>query len=92
MIPELFQKFFGSVTRYLLIGVAGYLVQKGVISEDLSTELLAAAAVGIPALIWGLWSKYKDQLHFLAALKLPANATKDDAKKLAKTDAVSALE
>lgn len=74
-MPGLFERFFGSLVRFLLAGVVGYLVRKGVIAGDLGEELLIAAAIGIPTLIWSLWQKYKDRLKFLKALELPAGTT-----------------
>ncbi len=71
---ELFKKFFGALTRFALAGVVGFLVRKGVIDGALGEELLLAAVIGIPTLIWSLWQKYKDRLRFLTALSLPANS------------------
>lgn len=83
---ELFLKFFGSVTRFALAGIVGWLVNKGVIEGSLGEELLIAAAIGIPTLLWSLWQKYKDRLKFVTALTLPANSTEDDVKAVIKRD------
>ena len=83
---KLFLKFFGSVTRFALAGIVGWLVNKGVIEGSLGEELLIAAALGIPTLLWSLWQKYKDRLKFVTALTLPANSTEDDVKAVIKRD------
>jgi len=83
---ELFLKFFGSLTRFALAGVVGWLVNKGVIDGSLGEELLLAAVIGIPTLIWSLWQKYKDRLKFVTALNLPAHSTEDDVKAVIKRD------
>lgn len=74
-MPGLFERFFGSVVRFLLAGVTGYLVRKGVIDNSLGEEVLAAAAIGIPTLLWSLWQKYKERLKFLKALDVPAGTS-----------------
>lgn len=78
MVPELFARFFGSLTRFALAGVVGWLITKGVIDDSLGSDLLAAAVVGVPTLIWGFYQKYKDQLKLSKALTLPAGSTRND--------------
>lgn len=80
MIPELFARFFGSLTRFALAGAVGWLVKKGVIDGKLGDDLLVAAVIAIPTLIWSLWQKYKDRLQFVTALGLPAGSTERDVK------------
>lgn len=75
---ELFARFFGALTRFLLAGIAGWFVKKGIIDDNLSTDLLAAAVIGIPTLIWSLYQKYKDRVKFLTALQLPVGSTESD--------------
>ena len=78
MVPELFARFFGSLTRFALAGIVGWLVTKGVIDNALGTDLLAAAVIAIPTLIWSVYQKHKDQLKISTALALPANSTRND--------------
>lgn len=86
---ELFLKFFGSVTRFALAGVVGWLVKKGVIDGNLGEELLLAAVVGIPTLLWSLWQKYKDRLKFVTALSLPPGSTPEDVDAVIKRNSNS---
>ncbi|HMV47816.1 MAG TPA: hypothetical protein PLD20_00895 [Blastocatellia bacterium] len=83
-MPGLFERFFGAVTRFLLAGLVGYLVRKGVIDGSLAEELLVAAAIGIPTLLWSLWQKYRDRLKILKALELPAGTTEHEFNRLSR--------
>ncbi|MGE0133055.1 MAG: hypothetical protein AB7U82_33680, partial [Blastocatellales bacterium] len=55
-------------------------VKRGVIDGTLGDDLILAATIAIPTLIWSIWQKYKDRLNFVTALGLPANSTEGDVK------------
>lgn len=86
MIPDLFQRFFGALTRSVLYGIAGAMVRKGWIDDNLAQDVLIAASVGVPTLLWSLYLKYKDRLKFITALSLPANSTPSDVKAVIERD------
>jgi hypothetical protein len=91
VIPELLKSIAGSVVRFLLTGIGTYLVSKGVIKGEDAEMLVAGAGVGIAALAWSLWEKYKSRLNFLAALSSSPTATEAEVREKAKAGGVSVL-
>ncbi len=93
-MPVVIQKFIGALVAFSLAGTVGYLVAKGVITGDLGKELIEAAVIAVPTLIWRLYQKYKDHLKFLTALDLPAGSTSADVDRAIKSQMsnVSVLE
>jgi hypothetical protein len=85
-MSELWRSFIGSLVRWLLAGIAGYAVRQGIITEQMSIELVAAIAVGAAGLIWSLWNKYKGRLRFLKALEMPPGADEADVERAVKLD------
>lgn len=69
----------GSIVRFLLAGLMGYLVGHGVFTQtqaDSYTAALAGAiAAGILSLGWSLWQKYSSRIKLLTALSLPAGSS-----------------
>lgn len=82
------QAAIGSVIRFALAGLAGWLVSHGIWTQADSTIYVEAAALGVVSLGWGLYQKYKSRLRFIAALQLPAGASEEDAHLEAHTDDV----
>jgi len=74
-MPELYKSAIGSLVRWALATVFGYLVAHGALTEGQATELAVTIGTGAAALLWGLWQKYRSKLKFFTALELPANAT-----------------
>jgi hypothetical protein len=69
----------GSIARWLLAGLMGYFVAKGVFTaeqaESYTRALSYAAAAGAVSLGWSLWQKYHSRIAFLTALDSPAGTT-----------------
>jgi hypothetical protein len=76
----LLARFLGSFFRWALAGVAGWLVNKGILTPGDSTDMLAGVVMGLVALAWALWQKYGAQLWLHTGLTLPAGSTLNDIK------------
>lgn len=63
-----FAAALGSILRWWLAILAGYLVKAGVWTSSESDTYVAAAVLGLLALGWSLWQKYRARIKFLAAL------------------------
>lgn len=50
-----------SIFRWALTFVASFFVSKGIWSSEDASTYVAAAAVALATLVWGLWDKYKSQ-------------------------------
>ena len=74
-MPVLLQQALGSIIRWALTFVAGYLVEHGIWTQADAQTYVAAAALAATALLWSLWQKYKSRIHFTTALEMPAGAT-----------------
>lgn len=81
MVPELLKSIAGSLTRWALTGIAAYLVSKGIVKGEDTEMVVAGAGMGLAALAWSLWQKYKDRLNFLAALSMPPTSSEADVKR-----------
>lgn len=75
----------GSIVRFLLAFVAGYLVQHGVWTQAAADTYVTAAAtaiaMGLISLGWSLWQKYRAHIDLLTALSLPAGSSQDQVKE-----------
>lgn len=65
----------GSILRWALAFLAGYLVNAGIWTSDESSQYVGAAALAILTLAWSLWQKYKSRIKFLAALDARAGTS-----------------
>ena len=62
------QEALGSIIRWALMFVAGWLVQHGIWSASNAQTYVAGAAVAILTLGWSLWQKYQARIKLLAAM------------------------
>lgn len=83
----LLQAALGSVVRWALAAVAGFLVNAGVWKGEDAEKYVAAAAIAVVALGWGLWEKYKSRIKFLTALTLPQGYTENELREHIKSGA-----
>lgn len=65
----------GAIVRWVLTFGAGWLVQHGIWTQADAKTYVAAAAMGMIAGAWSLWSKYKGQVKFLTALEATPGTT-----------------
>lgn len=69
----------GSLVRFALAFVAGYLVRHGVWTQGAADSYVAAAstaaAMAAISLGWSLWQKYAAHLKVLTALSMPAGSS-----------------
>lgn len=70
----------GSILRWGLAFLAGYLVKAGIWSGAEAETYLTAAVLGLLGLGWSLWQKYHDRIKFLAALDAPSGTTEQALK------------
>lgn len=68
----------GSILRWALVFLAGYLVKAGIWSGAEAETYVTAAVLGLLGLGWSLWQKYKSRIKFLAALNAPKGTTEAD--------------
>ena len=73
------QEALGSVIRFALAIVAGYMVKAGIWSASDATTYVTAATLGLLSLGWSLWQKYRGRLVLLTALAMPAGKTENEA-------------
>ena len=74
----LLQAALGSILRWGLAFLAGFLVNAGIWKADEAESYIGAAAVGLLAIVWSLWQKYKARIRFLAALDSPKGTDEGD--------------
>jgi len=78
----LLQAALGSIVRWVLAFVAGWLVQHGIWTQADAETYVAAAALAVVGLLWSLWQKYRTSIVISTALSLPAGSSEE---KLAET-------
>lgn len=84
MIPGLLERIVGTVIRTLLAPVFTILTAKGYITESDSAQLIIEIGVTAVAVIWGVWSKYKDVILIHLGLKMQTGSTYDQLKNEAR--------
>ena len=57
----------GSILRWGLTILAGYLVQRGIWTSSNAETYVAGAAMGLISLGWSFWQKYHMRLKFVTA-------------------------
>lgn len=96
-MSPLVSEFIGAIIRWALTVFLTWLATHGVLTSEqvermanpFTAHLLAGAAVALP-LAWSLRAKWVGRLKLLAAQLLPAHATEDDIKVLAKEPEIKA--
>lgn len=90
MTDQIPNAVFWSAVRTLLSAVGGYLVGRGLISQEMMQELIGAATVLVPT-VWGVVSKYraeaKTQVREHIALQVGMQVVQDG-KILAPPEAI----
>ena len=69
-----------SAARSLLKIIAGYLVARGLWSNEQAASYIAPAAVALVGLGWSLWKTYTSRRKLVTALAMPSGATEVDVK------------
>ncbi len=65
------QAAIGSIIRWCLALLAGYLVKAGIWTGSDAQTYVAAGSLAILALGWSIWQKFRSQVKGLVASKLP---------------------
>lgn len=72
---NLIKGIIGSVIRFLLAGTVGWLVQRGVVTNEQGEMIIPAIVLGVITLAWAIFRKYRVQERIAVALALPARST-----------------
>lgn len=94
----LIDELVGVLVRSAIMALFGYLVGHHIIApsdgDHFAAEFAKHSAYIAAFLLtigWGLWTRYKGRLRFLAALNLPSGATENEAKAIAKSQGTDLL-
>lgn len=69
MIPPFIQQILGSLTRTLVVWLAGILAARGiVVSDDQTTQAVAWLTPLVLTLVWSLWQKYRGRQKLVQAI------------------------
>ena len=74
------QEIIASFLRSLLKISAGYLVARGVWSQEEAASYIAPAALALAGLALSAWKTYKSRQKLVTALAMPSGATEVDVK------------
>jgi hypothetical protein len=74
-VNPLLASFIGGLLRQALVGVSGYLVARGIFTQDEMTNYVSAFVAFAIGFGWMLWVKYRDRIKLLSALTLDTPAT-----------------
>jgi hypothetical protein len=66
------QEALASLIRHVLTVGSGYLVARGVWTEEAATNYVAAGALALVGVLWGLYQKYVARTKLVTALAIPA--------------------
>lgn len=80
----LYVTMLGAVLRALLLALFGGWIQQGIWTTGQVEQLALGLAGFLATVVWVLWIKYKDRLHFTAALQTPEGTTENEVRELVK--------
>ena len=80
-IPEIWRSIAGSLTRWALSSVFGYLLAQGALTPSQIDYLVAGIGGLACTLIWSLIQKLRANRRFQVALGLHAGASEDEVKR-----------
>jgi len=72
---NLIKGIIGSVVRFLLAGVVGWLVKRGIVTGEQGEMIIPAVVLGVVTIAWAIWRKYRIQQRIAIALALPAGTS-----------------
>jgi hypothetical protein len=78
----LLQSALGAIIRWALTFGAGYLVSKGIWTQEESAVYVTAAVTGVLTLLWAVWKRYRDERLVNTALAMPGGATRTEAHEV----------
>lgn len=81
----MYRQILATIIRWLLALVAGWLVSKGIFTQDQvdnwMPELVTGIVLALIPLLWSLWRGISHRVGFLVALDLPSGSTPSDVKE-----------
>lgn len=81
-MSEFWKGVTAGVIRWLLAGVAGYLIKEGAITGPQWDILLGIVAAAVVSLVWGVIQKYKVDELVGTALRMPQGATREQLQQV----------
>jgi len=75
------QAALGSIVRFFLAALFGYVVKAGIWSASEAETYVGAGTLAVLGLGWSLWAKYRDRIKLLTALSMPHGVTENDVKE-----------
>ncbi len=82
----MFAAALGSIFRWALAFLAGYLVSRGIWTAQEAAIYVGAAAMGLTALTWSLYQKYASRVKLVTALATPGVMSEEDIEEHSDTD------
>lgn len=80
----IYKQILATFIRWALALVAGWLISKGIVSQEQidswMPELVAGIVAALVPLLWALWTRIAHRVGFLVALDLPSGSTQADVK------------
>lgn len=83
-MDPLVQNLIGTVVRWALGLLAGWLIGAGLLPAGSQTEWVAGLSSAVIVIIWSAYQKYASAKLLTAALNLPAGSSVAEAKAAAK--------
>ena len=80
-MSPILQAALGSILRHFLTIAAGYLVAKGIWTQEEAMTYAAAAALGLLGVGWSVWQKSKTHALIEKALDMPQGSSLDQLKE-----------
>ena len=72
------QAALGSIIRWALAILVGYMVKHGIWEDTEAKTYVAAGTIAILTLGWSLWQKYHSRIKILTALTMPEGSTENE--------------
>ncbi len=75
------QEALGSFVRWVLMILAGYVIEAGIWTGEAAERYVAAGTLAVLALGWSLWQKYQAKRKLLTALTMPTMASEREVEQ-----------
>ena len=82
----MFAAAVGSIFRWGLSILAGYLVTRGIWSDAEAGIYVGAAAIGLTSLLWAIYEKYVSRAKLVTALATPGVKSEDQIEQMVKEE------
>lgn len=76
------QEALASILRSLLKIAAGYLVARGIWTDEQAASYIAPAALALIGMGWSVWKTYTSRRKLVTALAMPSGSSENEVKAL----------